>query len=465
MVEVVKTAMGVYGEPTQTRIAARPARVAPPAAPAVVETPRAEPVARVELPAPRIAATTPRVIATVQTRAEAAQARIEQAPLAPVQARVVEPRIEPVRVAAPSAPVEAMPARVELVREEPPASTPRKKPSYRGSRLEMFALSAFRTAPVVMLGDSLTERAQWTEITGCGYVANRGIGGDDSAGVLRRLDAIIRMRPAAVFLNVGVNDLVSDVPTETILANVRETIERLTQGGAKVYLTLVLPVTHKFARRTGRMDELNEAYVKLAAQTGATVVDFRAAMQDRSGMLREEMSFDGIHLTPAGYRPWRDAVAPLVARYCGSRDELVAQAAPAAPIVAPVAAVTNVTTAVKRTTAPAALATAPQPAPQAAPQAVADLTASIPSRPATTRGGWIIQIGAFPEHEKAQERIREAQTMAKDLLANADPFTEKVTKGSLELYRARFAGFNQSSAEAACSYFKRNAVDCIFMKR
>jgi D-alanyl-D-alanine carboxypeptidase len=105
-----------------------------------------------------------------------------------------------------------------------------------------------------------------------------------------------------------------------------------------------------------------------------------------------------------------------------------------------------------------ALAMAPAPA-------VPDLTATIPPRPVTVRGGWIIQVGAFPEPEKAQERIREAQTMAKDLLANTDPFTEKVVKGSQELYRARFAGFNQSSAEAACSYFKRNAVDCIFMKR
>jgi D-alanyl-D-alanine carboxypeptidase len=100
-----------------------------------------------------------------------------------------------------------------------------------------------------------------------------------------------------------------------------------------------------------------------------------------------------------------------------------------------------------------------QPAPHAA-----DMTASIPVR-AVARGAWIIQVGAYPEEEKAQERIRQAQDLGKDLLGNANPFTEKVVKGTQELYRARFAGFSQSSAEAACSYFKRNAIDCISMKR
>jgi D-alanyl-D-alanine carboxypeptidase len=84
--------------------------------------------------------------------------------------------------------------------------------------------------------------------------------------------------------------------------------------------------------------------------------------------------------------------------------------------------------------------------------------------PAIARGAWIIQVGAFPEEEKAKERIREAQTVGKTVLANANPFTEKVVKGRQELYRARFAGFDQNAAEAACHYFKRNDIACMAMK-
>jgi hypothetical protein len=110
------------------------------------------------------------------------------------------------------------------------------------------------------------------------------------------------------------------------------------------------------------------------------------------------------------------------------------------------------------------VAPAVEPAPVARPEPreAAIATASIPAaRQASPRGGYIIQLGAFPEEEKAKERISEAQTIGKTLLAHADPFTEKVIKGRQELYRARFAGFDRDAAAAACSYFKRNDIDCI----
>ncbi|HZV20619.1 MAG TPA: GDSL-type esterase/lipase family protein, partial [Hyphomicrobiales bacterium] len=80
---------------------------------------------------------------------------------------------------------------------------------HRTQRLGMFSLSKITSAPVVMLGDSLTKRAQWAEITGCPFLANRGIGGDTSAGVLSRLEESLKLRPRAVFLMIGINDITS----------------------------------------------------------------------------------------------------------------------------------------------------------------------------------------------------------------------------------------------------------------
>jgi D-alanyl-D-alanine carboxypeptidase len=114
------------------------------------------------------------------------------------------------------------------------------------------------------------------------------------------------------------------------------------------------------------------------------------------------------------------------------------------------------------------------PAAAAAPSASIYQTASATSAPVTTesttpraphpRGPWIIQVGAFPKEAEAKDRLREAQAVAGRLVARADPFTEKVLKGSQELYRARFAGFDQNSAEAACKLFKRNDIACMAMK-
>jgi D-alanyl-D-alanine carboxypeptidase len=114
-----------------------------------------------------------------------------------------------------------------------------------------------------------------------------------------------------------------------------------------------------------------------------------------------------------------------------------------------------------------------QVAPPPAPPAVYE-TASATSIPVTTastlprfqhpRGAWVIQVGAFPKETEAQERLREAQTLARHVVARAEPFTERITKGSQELYRARFAGFDQDSAEAACRYFKRNEIACMAIR-
>jgi lysophospholipase L1-like esterase len=204
-----------------------------------------------------------------------------------------------------------------------------KKPSHRSIRQGMFALSQIDTASVVMLGDSLTEGAQWAEITGCAFLANRGIGGDDTAGLLRRLDGVTSLKPAAVFLMIGVNDVNSGVSTDTIVDNVAETIEKLTKSGARVYLTLVLPVAESFKKINPKIDELNKAYVKLAKENKVTVVDFRADTRNADGFLKDEFSRDGIHLTAEGYRVWRDAVTPLVQQHCAPKR------APAPQVMAP----------------------------------------------------------------------------------------------------------------------------------
>jgi lysophospholipase L1-like esterase len=198
-----------------------------------------------------------------------------------------------------------------------PAAVPAKKPSYRTRRLGMFALAQIPFATIVMLGDSLTARAQWSDITGCPYVANRGVGGDESEDVLHRLDGVIKLKPSAVLLMVGINDILSNVPTQTTVDNVQQTIDTLTQAGAHVYLTLVLPGTKRVSHKIGsKLDELNAAYRKLANRPDVSLVDFLRAARDRDGFLREELSTDGIHLTPKGYRVWRDAILPLVRRHC-----------------------------------------------------------------------------------------------------------------------------------------------------
>ena len=81
-----------------------------------------------------------------------------------------------------------------------------------------------------------------------------------------------------------------------------------------------------------------------------------------------------------------------------------------------------------------------------------------------TRGGWLIQIGAFEAEREAKERLNSAQSRARNLLGGADPFTERVVKGDKSLYRARFAGLDKEEAEAACRALKRSDIACFSLK-
>jgi D-alanyl-D-alanine carboxypeptidase len=79
-------------------------------------------------------------------------------------------------------------------------------------------------------------------------------------------------------------------------------------------------------------------------------------------------------------------------------------------------------------------------------------------------GGWMIQVGAFPNENEAKQRLVAAQGKAKDQLGQADPFTERVAKGDKSLYRARFAGLDKDQAETACKHLKRSEIPCMLLK-
>ncbi len=82
----------------------------------------------------------------------------------------------------------------------------------------------------------------------------------------------------------------------------------------------------------------------------------------------------------------------------------------------------------------------------------------------TRSGGWMIQVGAFPDENEAKQRLNTAQEKAKSQLGQADPFTERTTKGDKAMFRARFAGLDKDQAETACKHLKHSDIPCMLLK-
>lgn len=97
---------------------------------------------------------------------------------------------------------------------------------------------------------------------------------------------------------------------------------------------------------------------------------------------------------------------------------------------------------------------APEPAPAMSHQAAV-----------VASGKWVIQLGATDDEGKAKEILARARAKAAGSLASASGFTEKVEKGGSTLFRARFAGFDDSKdAQNACAKLKRGGFSCFATK-
>lgn len=89
-------------------------------------------------------------------------------------------------------------------------------------------------------------------------------------------------------------------------------------------------------------------------------------------------------------------------------------------------------------------------------EAKAEAEAIIRARP-----GWQIQIGAYPTKDGAMRIIEKALSMDLNPLAGKTAFAIPITRGSSTLYRARFSGFDRSTAREACKELERKGLSCL----
>jgi D-alanyl-D-alanine carboxypeptidase len=87
-----------------------------------------------------------------------------------------------------------------------------------------------------------------------------------------------------------------------------------------------------------------------------------------------------------------------------------------------------------------------------------------PDAPQVLPSGWMIQIGATDDADKAHALLARAKARGLSALDDAQAFTQKVQKGEATLYRARFAGLDEDDAQSVCRSLKRSGFACFAMK-
>ena len=194
---------------------------------------------------------------------------------------------------------------------------------YYDKKCEVFAMenSNFSRGQIVFIGDSITDGCALDTYYGALDLAayNRGIGGDTTAGVLKRLDSsLIALEPSKVVLLIGINDINGGVKKEEIIDNYDKILKKISESlpSADVICVSILPLNDDLesytgisvAKSTETILAVNPEIEKLAEKYGYDFVDMFSVLADEENRLPKKFSPDGIHLSDAGYREYSTVI-------------------------------------------------------------------------------------------------------------------------------------------------------------
>lgn len=191
---------------------------------------------------------------------------------------------------------------------------------YMNSRLWKEKRALYEAMPneaneIIFVGNSLTFACNWAELLQNPKVKNRGIEGDNTEGLLERLDEITESLPDKIFLMMGVNDIGYGLSVDVITANYSTILTRIKQASplTRVYVQSVLPIKGLKGRNNDSIIALNEKLQLLAVENSAVFINLYPEFLDSDGELNMSYSYDGLHLNTNGYLLWKSKIEKYVA--------------------------------------------------------------------------------------------------------------------------------------------------------
>lgn len=171
---------------------------------------------------------------------------------------------------------------------------------------------------LVFLGDSITQG--WGDnfkgAFGKTKVANRGISGDTTRGMLYRMpEDVLALKPTGVVLLMGTNDLEEGATPEVIAGNLKLIINALKASDPKMPIILcnVFPSHESKKRSAENIKKINSLYA--AAVKGdprVVLIDTWSMFADENGNARKAEFPDLLHPNKLGYDMWAKTLRPVL---------------------------------------------------------------------------------------------------------------------------------------------------------
>ena len=181
---------------------------------------------------------------------------------------------------------------------------------YQTSNKEL--VEAKRQIETVFIGNSITEG--WVTLDSVFFTNNnyegRGISGQISAQMLLRMrEDVIKLKPRAVVINAGTNDIAENAniyDPEITLGNIISMVQLAQANHIKVVLGSVLPTKHfhwnpDITDVAGKVTDLNSRIKNYADANHIPYIDYHTALKDKDNGLDIKYGEDGVHPNIEGY--------------------------------------------------------------------------------------------------------------------------------------------------------------------
>ncbi|HHU24310.1 MAG: GDSL-type esterase/lipase family protein [Bacilli bacterium] len=163
---------------------------------------------------------------------------------------------------------------------------------------------------IVFLGDSLTDFFPLNDFFPDLDIYNRGIAGDNTFDIMKRLEGIIELKPQKLFLLIGINDFHKrKIKPEEMIERIFGIVEALSEV-PHIYIISLFPLNKSILRFTWFFrNKANNALIRRVNRlleekclvTGYPFINVYNNLIDENDNLKREFTLDGIHLSTNGY--------------------------------------------------------------------------------------------------------------------------------------------------------------------
>lgn len=163
----------------------------------------------------------------------------------------------------------------------------------------------------LLVGDSLSLWYPSSDLPQGSFWLNQSISGENTSQILQRLDYFQETRPQTIYVMAGINDLRQGTDPLVVVKNIRAIAQQLKQDHpqAKIILQSILPTQDETLNV--KIRPLNRAIVEIAETEKIYYLDLHASFVNPQGQIPDNLTTDGIHLSPQGYSLWRNILNPV----------------------------------------------------------------------------------------------------------------------------------------------------------